>query len=288
MVRNLFSSEQHGREREVQALDGHDGKKYVAGVAALAIAKIAKKSFAALDVSHSEVKALTLMALDARGDAVEGFVANVVKRGVPVEQVYLQLLAPALKSLGKMWETDETSFSRVALACAKLQRVVFMLEEMPPEWVARRSLDQQVRALGNDAAQKVGKLFLAAVPGSQHTFGVQILADIFRKNGWYVEVLTKATEAQILKALRRTKFDVAGFSVGSELSLPSLRAIVTGIRASAVNTLVPVMVGGAVFAEDVGAQRGLDVEYVCGDAMDAVKWANASFHGYGLTAASAD
>jgi MerR family transcriptional regulator, light-induced transcriptional regulator len=270
-VRNLFSSEPHGRERQIQALEGHDGKKYVANVAALAIAKVAKKAQSKHEIALSEVRVLARLAVEADVTVIEAFVSNVMRRGVQVEQIYLQLLAPSIELLGTMWESDELNFSRLTIACSRLQKVMFGLEDITAKQLA----------LATTEGQLVGRIFLSAVPGSQHSLGLQMLADIYRKSGWYVELSFAHKQNEILKAINCGKFDVIGLSIGSSVLLPALTSLISVIRASKTNGATPLMVGGPLFSSCVsqsGHQSVIDVQdvdFVTSDAIASLDWANA-------------
>jgi MerR family transcriptional regulator, light-induced transcriptional regulator len=270
-VRNLFSNEQHGRDRQIQALEGHDGKKYVASVAAIAIAKVAKKAQAKSDIALSEVRVLARLAIETDVAVVDAFVGNVMRRGVQVEQIYLQLLAPSIELLGEMWESDELNFALLTIACGRLQKVMFGLEDIPSE----RS------ALVIAEGQQVGRIFLSAVPGSQHSLGLQMLADIYRKNGWCVEISFARKQNDILKAIKCCEYDVLGFSIGSSVLLPALTSLISAVRASTLNGATPLMVGGPLFSSCVGqsAHQGVidvkDVDFLSSDAIASLAWANA-------------
>jgi MerR family transcriptional regulator, light-induced transcriptional regulator len=273
-VRNLFSSEQNDRERQIKALEGHDGKKQVASVAAIAISKIAKKAIAKNQIAPSEVRVLARLAIEADDSVVEAFVGNVMRRGVQVEQIYLQLLAPAVELLGAMWDSDELNFLRMTAACCRLQKVIASIGDM--------SDNRAVFVFPEE--QKVGRIFLSAVPGSQHTLGVRMLGDIFGKNGWRVDVSGALNQADILKEIKAVKYDVIGFSIGSAVLLPRLASLVSALRASmshGATGATPLMVGGPLFSKGVGQScdqdviEVKDVDYSSSDAMAALVWANA-------------
>jgi MerR family transcriptional regulator, light-induced transcriptional regulator len=270
-VRNLFSSEQHSQERQVQALEGHDGKKYVASVAAIAIAKVAKKSLAKHEVSLSEVRVLARLAIEADALVLDAFVGNVMRRGVQVEQIYLHLIAPAIELLGTMWESDKLNFSLLTIACTRLQKVMYGLEDIPDKRAGLFSSEEPL----------VGRIFLSSVPGSQHTLGLQMLADIFRKNAWHVETIFARNPNEVLTALDCSKYDVIGFSIGSTVLLPTLGSLISAVRASKVNGATSLMVGGPLFSTAVGqsAPQGVtrinNVDFQSSDAIATLDWANA-------------
>jgi MerR family transcriptional regulator, light-induced transcriptional regulator len=268
-MRNLFGRERHNHEPQAHVLDGSEGKRYAASVAALAIAKVAKKNDGRALIAASEVRAFALLAVEANGEVVEAFVTNLVQRGVSVERIYLELLSPALKLLGDMWNSDEVNFSHLTLAFWKLQKALFFLEE-----TSNKSRFQAMQFVDQRAPEaKLGRILIASVPGSQHTFGVQILADIFRRNGWYVELLQLSSHTDILKAVVKSNFDVIGFSIGSETLIPTLNALVKDVRRSVKTRMPSIIAGGPIFDGSVFQTEGLDVDYKSSDANAALEWA---------------
>jgi methanogenic corrinoid protein MtbC1 len=90
-----------------------------------------------------------------------------------VEDVCLDHLAPAARCLGEWWETDRLPFTDVTMATARIQS---MLRRMPT-------------GRGHIAAFAGNGAVFCAVPGEQHTLGVMMAADLFRRNGWDVGLL---------------------------------------------------------------------------------------------------
>ena len=66
-----------------------------------------------------DVKAL--VALASRGDPADvgAYVQGLQARGVPLERIYLELLAPVAQRLGTMWESDATDFATVTMAARR-------------------------------------------------------------------------------------------------------------------------------------------------------------------------
>jgi MerR family transcriptional regulator, light-induced transcriptional regulator len=271
-MRNLFGREQSSLELQVQVVDGPDRSRYAAGVAALAIAKIVKKADARAVIADSEVRALTRLAIEANETVVEAFIMNVVNRGVAIEKIYAELLAPSLKMLGVMWEDDTVGFARMTVACWKIQKTLFNLAEIPD----KKNLERFTEVTSNtlQTSQKVGRLFLACVPGTKHTFGVQILADIFRRNRWHVEVASATRLDDIVEESVSSNADVIGFSIGSDTLIPTLQAIAKDVRKAAKRFAPAIIAGGPIFSTGVVEPSSIGVDYVCSDANDALNWAS--------------
>lgn len=172
--------------------------------------------------------------------------------GLALETMYLDLLAPVARKLGDMWDSDECDFTQVTVALWRLQQIVY-------EYSPAFQRDHRARHAGRRA-------LLVPAPGSQHTFGVVIVAEFFRRSGWDVRGEPNATETDIKNSLGGEWFDVLGLSVGAECLLPAVSSAILGLRKASRNPSLVVMVGGPIVAgtADFVARVGAD-----GTAPDA-------------------
>lgn len=176
--------------------------------------------------------------------------------GATAHELCLDLLAPAARRLGDMWDTDRCDFTDVTIALGRLQ---LMLRELavrmplaPMEGVAVR------------------RVLLLAVNGDQHTFGLAMVRDFFRAAGWRVAAdVPKGLDA--LKTLIKSEaFDVVGFTIGAERHIEELAAAVHTLRRHSRNPQVRVLVGGPLLLgrPEVAAQVGADATAL--DARQAI------------------
>ena len=165
--------------------------------------------------------------------------------GLSVEALYLELLAPVAQRLGAMWEADLCDFTQVTVGLWRLQQIVHehgaaFQRERPARVSARRAL-------------------LVPAPGSQHTFGLLMVSEFFRRAGWQVVGDPTLTVAAALAAATTEWFDVIGLSVGSECHVDAVASAILALRRASPNPSLVVMVGGPVaslradFVERVGA-----------------------------------
>jgi methanogenic corrinoid protein MtbC1 len=171
-------------------------------------------------------------------------------RGVPVGAVYVNLLAPAARELGVMWEQDRVDFATATVSLGRLQR---LMRHLSPDF------GREVEHPSN------GRRVLLTQPDSeQHMFGLSMVAEFFRRDGWDVLGGVAGVGVEAVAWVRRDWFDVAGFSIGSELSLPWLRDTIAAVRSASRNTALVVLVGGPLFsihpewAGEVGADATTD------------------------------
>ncbi|CAM5793695.1 B12-binding domain-containing protein [Rhizobacter sp. Root404] len=154
-------------------------------------------------------------------------------RDVSVEKIYLDLLAPTARYLGKLWEDDLCSFTDVTVGLGRLQRV---LRELSP--ALGRSVEHPVQGR---------RVLLLPSPGEQHTFGLVMVAEFFRRAGWDVTGGAWAAGADAATLVQAEWFDVIGFSLGAEVHLPQLTASIAAVRHAACNQDIAILVGGPLF-----------------------------------------
>ena len=172
-------------------------------------------------------------------------VAEIRRKGMSVEMVYLDLLAPAAKHLGVLWHEDLCDFTEVTVGLGRLQH---LLQELSPAFGAEVQFPPNAR-----------RALLMPAPGDQHTFGLAMVAEFFNRSGWEVVSGNIHSPTNAVDMARREWFDVVGFSVGSETRLDWLRDCIQVVRQVSRNKNLGVMVGGPVFSlhpeyvEQVGA-----------------------------------
>ena len=178
-----------------------------------------------------------LVALTMRND-LAGAVAQLGvlrARGIPLERLYLDLLAPAARRLGVMWAEDLCDFTTVTIGLCCLQQLVMEHSAAFRPRSAPRDLDRRV--------------LLAPVPGEQHSFGLLLVGEFFRRQGWDVHSATGANAAEMVALARRQWFAAVGISLGCEGRLDSLASVIRDMRRTARNPRMGVLVGGRVFTD---------------------------------------
>jgi methanogenic corrinoid protein MtbC1 len=199
-------------------------------------------------IQDGEAAQLTRLSLITDIEALFGFVEAIRHRGVTERDLYLKLLAPAARLLGDMWERDECDFLQVAMGLGRLHQLL-----------QRISLLTQ----GPDTFDSRGhgrRALLATVPGEIHCFGVMMVSQFFRQNGWDVFNEFPATEAELCACVRAQSFAIIGLSAGSETKLEGLAAAVRAVRRSSRNSAAGVIVGGPLLQgrPDLVARVGAD------------------------------
>jgi methanogenic corrinoid protein MtbC1 len=103
-----------------------------------------------------------------------------------------------------------------------------------------------------------GHRILMAQPDDEtHSFGLSLVGEFFRRDGWDVVVARAGTGLEPVQCVRTETFDAVGLSVGSQLNLPWLRDRIARIRRESCNPSIVVMVGGPLFADR--PERALEI-----------------------------
>ncbi|MCJ2053287.1 B12-binding domain-containing protein [Methylobacterium sp. J-070] len=172
--------------------------------------------------------------LDAQVDALR-------EGGLPLARLLLDLLAPAARHLGALWEEDACDFLAVTEALGRLQAVSRRLcAEMESE---------SVPANGRS-------VLLMPCPGETHRFGLSIVASFFREAGWDVTTAVPGPGLDPLELLGADWFDVVGLSLSSDVLTPALAGTVSDMRSASRNPDIRVLVGGPYFARN-GGEAGI-------------------------------
>ena len=207
-------------------------------------------------VKPADVELLASHLLDRSDDFVDGFVAEIESRGIDLETLLLDLLAPTARLLGVMWEEDLCDFTDVTIALSRLQRLLRSL-------TARSDLSEEWVPTGPS-------VLLSVTPGEQHTFGLSLVSEFFRRAGWSVYDEIPESEEEIVQRVRAQSFEVVGFSLSGEVLRDRLASVIKSVRMFSRNRKVGVIVGGAVFQEHPDWVNLVGADASANDGLEAV------------------
>jgi methanogenic corrinoid protein MtbC1 len=194
----------------------------------------------------ADVASFARLVLTYDASAARAFVESRRRAGAGLEDLYLELLAPVARYLGELWEADAADFTEVTLALGCLHQV---LRELSPEF--------QRGAIDTCALRRI---LLVPAPGDQHTFGLSMVAEFFRRDGWDVSGGPACSEA-LARSVQESSFDVVGFSLSVERWVDPLTRCISAIRRQSRNRLIGVIVGGPLIVSrpDLVTRLGADV-----------------------------
>lgn len=180
----------------------------------------------------TEIDRFTRMLIAMDGAPARRAIESLLHQGASRSLIYLSVLAPAARQLGRMWEEDECTFGDVTVGVGRLHRLL-------------RELVSDADPMPDATAHGL-RVLLQAAPGEQHTFGLAMVSEFFRDAGWDVSCATDGAAPDPVAAVASEWFDTIGFSVGSHTRLNWLALAIANLRRASRNPGIVVLVGGPV------------------------------------------
>ena len=186
--------------------------------------------------------------------AADRVILNVQRDGTGIETLYLGYITGASRRLGEMWEQDQISFLEVSLGTGRLYRILRGLRHtLAPVLLRGRTRSPALFAL---------------VPGETHALGLEIAADLFRRDGGDADVCIGKTHDEILAIAEQRHHGVIVLIAHSSRMLPALIRLSVALRIS--QPVTPLAVGGNLVDDNDEVQSILNADLVISDMRKAV------------------
>lgn len=205
--------------------------------------------------SGADIEAVLGLAMRADLEGALAYLEALRARGLGLERLYIELLAPVARRLGVMWEEDACDFTAVTIGLSCLHQIV---REYSPTFITR-----------TPRAEPDRRALLATMPGEQHRFGLLVVEQFFRGAGWDVWSGSGAERGEILEAVNRVWFGVAGFSIAGEHHLSGLALLIRDVRRASRNAGLGILVGGPLFLEKPELVAMVGADATASDGRDA-------------------
>ena len=183
--------------------------------------------------SKREVHRLAKLVLGPDVQAATNYVLGMKQRGLTLDVLFVELLEPAARYLGKMWEEDRCDFLDVTLGVARLQELLAAFNDT-----------NKLPAFGD-----MRRVITATAPGEQHRFGLAMVEKFLRAAGWDVRSEAGSAPDAAASAVQSEWFAIAGVTLSCESRLDALAAMIKTIREKSCNKSIAVMVGGPLFVK---------------------------------------
>lgn len=157
---------------------------------------------------------------------VEGY----LDRGVGIDTIFVDLLAPTARWLGDLWEEDACDFLDVTIGLWRLQEVMREIAWGSP--IITGPLSAPHRAL------------FSPMPGEQHSFGATMVHEVFVRAAWDSEVLVAPEMRQLIAKVAGKSYDLIGLTVSCDISSESLARTIKVIRSVSMCQEVSILIGG--------------------------------------------
>lgn len=188
---------------------------------------------------------------------VDAFLAN----GVSVETICLDLLAPAARQMGEMWEQDECDFLDVTMGLWRLQEVMREIAARSPTQFGGLTVPRSA--------------LFSPMPGDNHNFGTLMIEEVFARAGWQSEALVKPERRELLDRLSRQPFDLVGLTLARDCPGAALANLIKAMRNVSANPRILVLVGGRMINENPDMAIEVGADGTGADALAALERANS-------------
>jgi methanogenic corrinoid protein MtbC1 len=185
-------------------------------------------------------------------------VFDAAERGEPVGHLYLQVFQPALREIGRLWQTKKISVAQEHFSSAATQ--VLMSQLLP-------------RAA---AAERCGhSVVVACVGGELHELGARMVGDFFEMAGWDTYFCgANMPHTAVVQSVVERAADVLVISATMGYRVHAVQELIEAIRAEPRCARLRVMVGGHPFNVDPGLWRAVGADGTAADADAAVELAS--------------
>lgn len=168
-----------------------------------------------------------------RGKAGE-LITGAVDSGVSIRDIYLQVLAPCLYEVGRLWQTGQVTVAHEHFFSAATQ---FIMSELYPRIHKHAALNGRVA-------------IAACVEGELHEIGLRMISDLLELEGWQTFYLGANTPASsVIEITREKKAQVLALSICLPSSGPALRALISSARKN-LDDGVRIAIGGYSISAD--------------------------------------
>jgi methylmalonyl-CoA mutase cobalamin-binding subunit len=205
-------------------------------------------------IPASEIHRLALASLES-AEATNQCASTWLQLGGFIDDIYLHGITGAARLLGAWWLSDRIAFSDVTVGSARLHRLLY---DFSPVFLA------------NCEPQQEATVLLWPEPGSQHTMGVFMLSEFFRRAGWHTLLEHPDHSLDPLRTIATNWIDLVALSVGSDRQFEGLRTLVANIRQTSPNSNIRILAGGPMALTHAQALRDLGVDWVGTDARTTV------------------
>jgi len=208
-------------------------------------------------IDEKRILELTNLVLQEDARTSVNYVKAIHTSGTSLEDIYLLLLTPVARKLGKMWEEDESSFTDVTIALWRIKQLMYDLSPLFQQYANEN--------------KKGSSIMLVPLPGSQHNLGLFMVSEFFARAGWRIWGELAATEDEIIRMAANEWFDIVGLSASVREQFPQLKELIKMIKAKSKNPQVGIIIGSPVFNQFPEQVDDLGADMVGIDAADALE-----------------
>lgn len=191
------------------------------------------RNLAERQISSDEVAEFARICVQHDATVAQAYAEALIDQGATAETIFTSLFSPAALYFGELWESDRCTFADVTIGLSRIQQLI---HEFSPFFVGEA-----------EPALTASSALLVTRPGEQHSLGLLLVEEFFRRAGWSVWTPQGVNEEQLVAIVSQERFDMVGISVTCDVEPDILKCLIARVRAASVNRSLLVMVGGRLF-----------------------------------------
>ncbi len=211
-------------------------------------------------LQRERIEEFVELLFDEDTDLCQDMIDKVAAEHHDPQKVVEALFEPAARVIGENWCADECDFMKVTIAVSRMQR---LFRRLSSDFPINVQPDLNRCAL------------LGPAPGEQHSFGLSVVEDAFRRGGWEVDCCGNGEEADMLRLVATNNYEVIGISVSVERLVPDLAVALAKLRSKSRNKSVVLMAGGSMIMQNPQAAIDAGFDLLAVDALSAVRLAES-------------
>jgi MerR family transcriptional regulator, light-induced transcriptional regulator len=180
--------------------------------------------------------------------------------GRELAQVYLEVVQPSMREIGRLWQEDELTVAEEHVATAITEAAMSRMFERVFVW-------RDVRT---------PRLLAACAEDERHQVGLRMLCDLLELAGWETTYLGASVPIEsLVDLIVKHQPDAVAISATIAPHVPRVREAIRSIRAATLPRQPLIAVGGRVFLSDPSLAERLGADLTAGDADEAVRLLDA-------------
>ncbi|MFS0725110.1 cobalamin-dependent protein [Paenibacillus sp. 1P07SE] len=205
---------------------------------------------------EAEQYASMLLGGDRSGASL--LIMDLVKRQVPIMDIYLHIFQQAQYEIGRLWQTNKITVAQEHYFTAATQSI---MSQLYPYIFSNTP---------------TGPRMVAACVGEElHEIGLRMLSDMFEMNGWDTYYTgANVPVPDIIDTLVERKADVLALSVTMTYHVTLVKELIGNIREHVECRQVKILVGGLPFNIDKKLWKSVGADGYAPDAKEALQTAN--------------
>lgn len=171
------------------------------------------------------------------------------RQGHGMAAVYLQLLLPTIRGLGRDWTDDRAGYEQIAFAFSLMHKII--------ETLGKTGVEQH-----RNTTLNLGSVIVAAAPSDMHDFGARIVAGHLSLKGWDVTFVDGFNSQEVATILKTKQVDALAISVSTDTAFLNLADMIAECRFADSSQRTEIFVGGAAIVSPHDQYSFLQADHV--------------------------